>query len=109
MMLRIRSVDGRTHETISNIAKNKGIPITQILEDVLLEIESEIPMELKQPDRNVPSSKQIVIYDADEKMCASFSMTTANLNVDLSTFLKIKIREKIALFPDHLKRTPFKD
>jgi len=103
--MRISGTSPQLFNLAKNIAANKGVSINRLLTPIVREIEKDL-RELKL-EANTGETRRIVLRgelkeaeDGIQKACEKLGIRYP------SDLLKLKLAEKLAAFPDQLKKAP---
>lgn len=101
--LRIRRL-GKANEDLKNIAAWTGIAETKLIKPQLVEIANSFPKYMRDGEHTQCNPcGEITIRGISDKMKKELQAIADYINVDVSSLIKIKLAEKAASYPSHMK------
>ncbi len=98
----IRRVVLDNYKELRNVAVNKDIPFSIFMKQTLTAIVNSYPEELKKKKKTNEIHESLKISGISDKTFNELNNICANLNVDMSSLLKIETKKLTVLLPKEL-------
>jgi hypothetical protein len=100
----LNNIPENLHESLTNIAKNKGITLNDFLKPHLREVAQKYAKLIN--EENQQRKKQIALRGINDTISWQLNNVSNNLGVGITELLKIEFYLLAAGYPEHMKRKP---